>query len=127
MSADSQNIATRYEEGILVIEVLPTRLSEEPQVFALRDEMVSAIGQAASDDVIIDMKNVEYLTSFALLPFVSIRSAVEQRGGRVVLCRPAGIVVDVLSVAQLIVESREHAHYLQMADSLESAIALLKS
>ena len=127
MSTDSQNIATRYEEGILVIEVLPTRLSEEPQVFALRDEMVSAIGQAASDDVIIDMKNVEYLTSFALLPFVSIRSAVEQRGGRVVLCRPAGIVVDVLSVAQLIVESREHAHHLQMADSLESAIALLKS
>jgi anti-anti-sigma factor len=127
MSTDSQNIATRYEEGILVIEVLPTRLSEEPQVFALRDEMVSAIGQSASDDVIIDMKNVEYLTSIALLPFVSIRSAAEQRGGRVVLCRPAEIVVDVLSVAQLIVESREHAHYLQMADSLESAIALLKS
>ena len=127
MPANTSNIASRYEEGILVIEVLPTRLTDERQVFALRNEMVSAIRQSASDDVIIDMKNVEYLTSIALLPFVGIRSAAEQRGGRVVLCQPTGIVVDVLSVSQLIVESRAHAHHLLMADSLESALALLKS
>lgn len=127
MPANTSNIASRYEEGILVIEILPTRLTDEQQVFALRDEMVSAIRQSASDDIIIDMKNVEYLTSIALLPFVGIRSAAEQRGGRVVLCQPTGIVVDVLSVSQLIVESRECAQHLLMADSLESALALLKS
>ncbi|MBI2480091.1 MAG: STAS domain-containing protein [Planctomycetia bacterium] len=126
MSENARYIRSRYEQGILVIEVIPKRLSEEPQVFALRDEMIAAIRESDSDDIIIDMKNVEYLTSIALLPFVGIRSAAEQRGGRVVLAEPAGIVVDVLTVSQLIVESREHANYLQMADSLESAIALLK-
>jgi len=122
----AQHTTSRYEQGILVIEVLPAKLNDEPVVFALRDEMVTAIRQSKSDDIIIDMKNVEYLTSIALLPFVGIRSAAEERGGRVVLCEPSGIVVEVLSVAQLIVESRDHARHLQMADSLESAIALLK-
>lgn len=126
MSANAQQINSRYEQGILVLEVLPAKLSEESVVFALRDEMVAAIRQSDSDDVIIDMKNVEYLTSIALLPFVSIRSAVEQRGGRVVLSQPAGIVVEVLTVSQLIVESRDSARHLQMAESIESAISLLK-
>ncbi|HRX79448.1 MAG: STAS domain-containing protein [Planctomycetaceae bacterium] len=127
MADDSPYIRSRYEQGILVIEVIPKRLSEESQVFALRNEIVAAIRESDSDDIIIDMKNVEYLTSIALLPFVGIRGAVEQRGGRVVLSEPAGIVVDVLTVSQLIVENRESANHLQMADSLESAIVLLKS
>jgi anti-anti-sigma factor len=127
MPESAQYLTSRYEQGILVIEVLATKLNDDSLVFALRDEIVSAIRSSESDDVIIDMKNVKYLTSIALLPFVGIRSAAEQRGGRVVLCEPAGIVVDVLSVSQLIVESRDHARHLQMADSLESAIAILKS
>ncbi len=127
MPINAQHTTSRYEQGILVIEILPTQLNKEPLVSALHDEIVSAIRQSESDDIIIDMKHVEYLTSIALLPFVGIRSAAEQRGGRVVLCEPSGIVVDVLSVSQLIVESREHARHLHMADTLESAIALLKN
>ncbi len=127
MPINAKHTTSRYEQGILVIEILPTQLNKEPLVSALHDEIVSAIRQSESNDIIIDMKHVEYLTSIALLPFVGIRSAAEQRGGRVVLCEPSGIVVDVLSVSQLIVESREHARHLQMADTLESAIALLKN
>jgi anti-anti-sigma factor len=127
MPIEHQHIATRYEQGILVIEVLLSRLDQEPIVFALRDEMVGAIRDSDSIDVIIEMQNVEYLTSIALLPFVSIRSVAEQRGGRVVLCKPTGIVVDVLSVSQLIVESRDTTRHLQMADDLSAAVALLKS
>ena len=127
MPDNAQYTTSRYEQGILVIELLPTELRDEHVVFAVRDEIVSAIRESESDKVIIHMKNVRYLTSIALLPFVGIRSAAEERGGRVVLCEPSGIVVDVLSVSQLIVESRDHARHLQMADSLESAIALLKS
>ena len=126
MTENSQYLTSRYEQGILVLEVLPTMLNDESLVFGLRDEIVSAIRGSKSDDVIINMKNVEYLTSIALLPFVGIRGAAEQRGGRVVLCEPTHIVGDVLSVSQLIVESRDHARHLQMAGSLESAIALLK-
>lgn len=127
MSEDAQQIKSRYEQGILILEVSPARLSEEAVVFELRDEMVAAIRQSESNDVIIDVHNVDYLTSIALLPFVSIRSAAEQRGGRVVLCQPAGIVVDVLAVSQLIVESRGSARHFRMAESIESAIALLKT
>ncbi|MEO8164794.1 MAG: STAS domain-containing protein [Betaproteobacteria bacterium] len=127
MTENARYTTSRYEQGILIVEILAAKLSDERVVYALRDELISAIKQSASNDVIIDMKNVEYLTSIALLPFVGIRSAAEQRGGRVVLCEPTGIVVDVLSASQLIVERREYARHLQMADSLESAIALLKS
>ncbi len=127
MPENARHTTSRYEQGILVIEILPTKLNDESLVYALHDEIVSAIRQSASDDIIIDMKHVEYLSSIALLPFVGIRSAAEERGGQVVLCQPAGIVVDVLSVSQLIVEHRDHARHLQMADTLESAIALLKS
>ncbi|MCA9124530.1 MAG: STAS domain-containing protein [Planctomycetaceae bacterium] len=127
MADTNRHIATRYEQGILIVEVIPKRLNDERQVFALRDEIVEAMRQSKSNDVIIDMKNVEYLTSIALLPFVGIRSAAKQRGGRAVLAEPAGIVVDVLSVSQLIVESRDCADHLQMADGVESAIELLQS
>jgi len=121
----AQRIQSSVRDGVLVLEVKDTSLDDDEQAQCVRNELVAAVAEA-SCDVALDLRNVKYLTSVALLPFVEVRSAAETHGRRVVLCNLADIVAKVLTVSQLIVES-SHGHYLEMADDLDSAIALLKA
>ena len=125
MTSPPQKFHFSVRDGILVLEIKDAVLNDHEQAQRIRDELLVAVTDA-SCDVVLDLRNVEYLTSVALLPFVEVRSAAESHGKRVVLCNLADVVAKVLTVSQLIVES-SHGRYLEMADDVESAIRLLKA
>jgi anti-anti-sigma factor len=111
--------------GITVLTLLETKLNDAERASALREQLVMALHASPDGRLIIDMKHVEYVTSAALLPFIAARKAAEEKGGQIVLCNLAAVVAKVLTVSQLIVESRSQAHYLAMSDDVESAVRLL--
>ena len=67
------------------------------------------------------------ITSIALFPFVTLRKTVEEAGGRVVICNVADIVAKVLTISQLLVESRVSARHLTLASDLDSARQMLET
>jgi anti-anti-sigma factor len=111
--------------NVTVLTVLDSQLNDDLQVMDLRDELLAALGQSAHKGLVIDMKNVAYMTSIALMALVALRKAAESSGHRVALCNLADIVAKVLTISQLIVESRPHVRHLAMAQDLESAIKLV--
>lgn len=123
--AASQHIRLSDHDGILAITVLDERLTEEKQVNEWRDQMTDAIRGASPSGVVIDLVNVEYMTSVALFPLIATRSFAESVGAKTVLCNPSETVAKTLTVTQLIVESREHTNHLAMAETLEDAIKML--
>ena len=108
-----------------MITVLDTRLSEQIQVDGWQDQMSEAIRLALSAGVVIDMMNVEYMTSMAIFPLVSARAVADEVGAKIILCNLSPTVLKVLTITQLIVESRAHVRHLAMAKSLDDAIAAL--
>ena len=125
--SEPKRTATSSLGEILVIELLDSQITEYEQSQELRQEIVSAIETSDSSQVIIDMKNVTYLTSVALFIFVDARAATEARDGRTVICNLAEVPLKVLTVTQLLVERRSSANYLQMAEDIDSAVTLLQS
>lgn len=122
MTLDPRHISIHPRVEALVIEVICRRLNDHEQVAELRDEILMAMQQLQSLHVILDLRNVQLLTSVALFPFIDIRSAAEREGRRVVLCNVATPVAQVLTVSQLIVENRDCAHHLVLTEDIPAAI-----
>ena len=125
MASAQSHIDVSDHNGVLAITVLDQRLTEEIQVNAWRHQMADAIRSRSPSGVVIDMKNVEYITSIALFPLIATRGVAEDVGTRMVLCNLSATVVKVLTVAQLIVESREHVKHLAVFETLEDAVKTL--
>lgn len=120
-----QHIKLTELPNVTVLTVLDSKLNDDLQVMALRDELLAALAQSAHKGLVIDMKNVQYITSIALMPLVALRKAAESSGHHVALFNLADIVAKVLTISQLIVESRSHVRHLAMAQDLESAINIV--
>ena len=119
-------IEVAMADSYSVLTIRDSRLDDFEQAQEIRSEMLDALAATESARVIVDLCNVEYLTSVALMPFVNLSASARQREGRVVLCNTCELVTNVLTVSQLIVEHRDSAKYLEMADNLESAIAMVQ-
>ena len=125
MASPKKHISLSDRNGVLVITVLDKHLSEERQVSEWRSQMADAIRRTSPAGVVIDMRKVEYMTSIALFPLVATRAVAEETGAKIVLCNLSQTVATVLTVTQLIVESRPHAKHLAIAENLNAAVALL--
>jgi anti-anti-sigma factor len=125
MATAQPRIDTAHRDGVLVITVLDKRLTEQQQVDQWHDQMSSAIRGASPTGVVLDMKNVEYMTSIAMLPLIATRAAAEECGARIVMCNLAPTVLKVLTITQLIIDSRPHVKHLSMAETLDDALAAL--
>lgn len=87
---------TEYKR-VTVIEVAGRIDSSTASQF---DDAVMSIIEAGQNNVIIDMAEVEFLSSAGLRTLVSARKAV-QPSGAILLARPSQRVVDTLEIAGL--------------------------
>lgn len=125
MDSNARYISTRLRKGALVIEVTCQQLNDYDKVADVRDEILEAIQQVQSVPVILNLRNVQLLTSVALFPFIEIRAVAEREGRQVVLCNVAAPVAQALTVSQLIVENRSPDHHLVLTEDLSAAIEWL--
>lgn len=124
---ESQHVEVSSHGDLLVLTVRDSRLTDEQQARAWQQQMTDAIAGASAAGVIVDMKNVDYMTSVGVFPLVAARNVAERSGGRLVLCNLSETVAKVLTVTQLIVESRDHAKHLVACESFEDAVGQLQS
>jgi anti-anti-sigma factor len=127
MKPNARHIVAYTLEDALVIEVLCQHLNDYDMAAELRDQILAAMQHAQSDRVILDLRNVELLTSVALFPLIEIRAEAEREGRRVVLCNVATPVAQALTVSQLIVENRPYARHLVLTEDIPAAIEWLNS
>jgi anti-anti-sigma factor len=127
MDSTQTHVSTSDQHGILVITVLDQRLTDEMQVADWQRQMGEAIRKSAPTGVVVDLKNVEYMTSVAVFPLIATRAVADELGIKLVLCNLSMAVLKVLTVAQLIVESRQHAKHLAMAENLDDALTAVST
>ena len=101
-----RHIAATTQDGILVLTVLETQVREYMLAEELRYELVHAVKRSKATRVILDLGNMEFMTSLACVAFIGLKHAVREKDGRLLLCNISEFIKKILDAKRLL--SRSH-------------------
>ena len=125
MSDSYELISTTEENTVLVLTLAVDSIRDYDRSNALEKELVSAVANADSKDVIVDFGSLAFMSSVGYLPFVGLRSTIERCGGRLVLCNQSPMIRELFDSTRLLINSRSPKAPFNYADSLAEAHTLL--
>jgi anti-anti-sigma factor len=114
------------QDGVLVLTIKDTHLHGDQLAEELRNELMGAVSKAGAKKLIVDFRNVEYLSSVAFRPLLSLRRKVEEAGGQMALCSLSPLVADVFRMLRLVSSSRSYPATFEVLPDLPAALAALK-
>jgi anti-anti-sigma factor len=113
--------------GVLVLTIAGPQLQGDRQITAFRHEVDQAVAQGGTKLVVLDFRNVQALSSAAFRPLMSLRHALEARGGRLALCHLTLVVAETFQATRTIGGSRTSAAAFEVQPTLAAALASLAS
>lgn len=124
MSSSSRPLLqSSLHQGILVLTVTQARIQGEEKAQTLRDEMRSAVEQAAITRVVVDLQHTRYLSSIAFWPLLKLRRQLLDAGGRLIICGLSGDVEDVFRTTRMISNDGSADAPFDVADDVAAAVA----
>lgn len=91
----------------------------------LRDEMLAIYLSAHSVNLVLDFRNVTYLSSAAFRPLLRLNRQVRERGGRLVLCGFSAEVREIFAVTHLISANKSMPATFEVQADVPAAVASL--
>ncbi len=107
----------------LVVTIIEPRMRDVAIIQQIRDEILGAINSQMSNNVVVDLKHVEYVGSVAFLAFLAIRR--QPSVNRVVLCNLDFRVREVFTLCRLIPTENQTSAPFEVAETLAAAQTLL--
>jgi anti-anti-sigma factor len=127
MAQGFKHFDTQVQDGVLILTIKDTHLHGDQLADQLRSEMIDAVEQSGLNKVVLDLRHVEYLSSVAFRPLLSMRRKIEEMKGRMVLCNLATLVADVFRMLRLISSSRSYPATFEVVADVPAALEALKS
>lgn len=106
----------------LIIKVLESQMRDFAKVIQIKEAIITAVREMLPKTVIIDLSRMHFVGSVGFLAFLAIRR--EPTVENIVLCELDANVHKVFSVCRLIPEGVDASAPLQLADTVEAAIAI---
>src|SRR5262245_25134614 len=119
------HLRCRRENGILVLTVTVARIQEDHLADELRRQFLEAVAYHGVTRVAVDFAQVDYLTSTAFRPLISLHRKLQELKGRMVLCNLAPHLVEVLQVTRLISADPARPGPFPWASDVPAALAQL--
>jgi anti-anti-sigma factor len=121
-----RHLTSETNDGVLVLTLTDAQVRGDELADELRDEMLGAVAASAASQVVLDFRNVTFLSSVAFRPLLRLHHEVKARGGRVAVCNLSPDVAEVLHLTQ-VVNSRGAAHApLEEQPDRSAAVASLR-
>jgi anti-anti-sigma factor len=112
--------SSRIENGVLVLSVEVDQLRDTETSYALRDEIIARLAKSESNDVVVDLRPVEFVNSIGLVALLALRKHVP---GRIVLCNVSDFVANLLQLCRLTASDPSHAAPFEVQENLKAALA----
>lgn len=87
---------------VLVLRITDSQVKGDTLADAIRDQLLAAYLQSNAHHVVIDFRNVTYMSSAGFRPLLSLVRLVREHKGRLVLCGLSQDVREVFTVTRLI-------------------------
>ena len=118
-----KHISCRKEPGILVILLADDKIQGDDLGDAIRQSMLAAVSHYQVNKVVIDFRNVRYLSSAGFRPLLSLHRKLNESRGRMVFCNLSPEILEVFTVTRLISSSRSGTAPFERAIDLADALA----
>lgn len=126
MSGPYRHIGAKSTEGTLVLTIEVEQVKDFTVSEELRYELVHAVKSRESKRIVIDLRNMTFMTSLACVAFIGVRQAMKDVEGRIVLCNMTEFIHKVFSAKRLLIRSKKNGNVaFESAATLEDALAML--
>jgi anti-anti-sigma factor len=120
-----RHLKASSDQGVLVVTITEPKLQGDAMAESIRDEFLEAVAASGGNKVVLDLRNLTYLSSAGFRPFLNLRVKLQGMGGRMVLCNLTGAVRDAFQITRLISSSRSSAAPFEVQPDVAAAIASL--
>ncbi len=119
--SDYQHISADKLNGTLVLK-FATQQRRTPEVsHAVRDELVSAVNDSQATNLVLDLEQVEFVGSVAMLAFLSLRRLADVE--RIVMCNVADKVKSIFVVCELLTDDPQRKSTFEHVATVDEAFA----
>lgn len=126
MSGPYRHIGAKTIDGSLVLTIEVEQVKDFTISEELRYELVHAVKSRELKRIVIDLRNMSFMTSLACVAFIGVRQAMKDVHGRVILCNMTEFIHKVFSAKRLLVRSKNNGNVaFESAATLEDALAML--
>ena len=120
-----RHLTSGTEQGVLVLTLTDPQIRGDEMAEELRNELLAAVAEAGADRVVLDLRQVNYVSSVAFRPLLQLHGALKDRQGRIVLCNLAEPIREVLHLTRLISTSRSARSPFEEQPDVAAAVASL--
>ncbi|NBO94063.1 MAG: anti-sigma factor antagonist [Planctomycetia bacterium] len=117
--------SSQVVSSILVLRLLQPELSGDLLAETVRDELITQLDASNVKNIVLDMSEVNYISSAGITPLLTLVKAVREKKGRLVLAGLTPTVEDVFQASRLITSGKAHAAPLEHQSDVAAAIQSL--
>jgi len=94
-------ISVEYAKNATIVGFTDEKILEETDIKALRESIMSVIGQAEHISLILDFGNVQFLSSAVLGLLIQISKRIYEQGGKLKLCNINPKIYEIFKITRL--------------------------
>lgn len=101
MAKVKPRISVEYRDKATIVAFTDEKILEETDIRALQESVVSVIEQADAMNLVLDFRNVKFLSSAVLGLLIRISKRIYERGGELRLCNIHPKIYEVFRITRL--------------------------
>jgi anti-anti-sigma factor len=125
MTAAPEYTSADSHQDVLVLTIKPQRVQQYDVAEAMGREMMREVTSRQATKVVVDMRNLQFMSSVGYGPLISLRSRVREAGGRLILCNINGVVRETLESTRLLINPHSPRSLFEHASDLPAALDAL--
>ncbi len=125
-TAKFRRLDCQADGDVLVLTIRDKEIQGEDVANGLRDEMLAAAAEFSPRHVVVNFVNIEYISSVAFWPLLSLHRKLQEQGGRVTVCGLNPTVGDVFYNTRLISPGGSFTAPFGVETDVKAAVARLR-
>ncbi len=123
--SDYQHISADKLNGTLVLKFATQHLRTPEVSHAVRDELISAVNDSQATNLVLDLEQVEFVGSVAMLAFLSVRRLADVE--RIVMCNVSDRVKGIFAVCELLTDDPQKKAPFEHIATVDQAVASIRA
>jgi anti-anti-sigma factor len=97
-----RHISTADENDVLILTLKINQVRDYVVAEELRYELLHAVRRVNAQKIVVDLRNLTFMTSLACVAFLGLKAGLREHGGRLILCNLSEFIRKVFSAKRLL-------------------------
>jgi anti-anti-sigma factor len=127
MTLENRYVTVQESGEVVILSIGLARIKDFEVAEAIGKALISAALQKPAPKVVVDLSQLEYMSSVGYGPFLSLRAAIQDAGGRLVLCGLSPVIKQLFEATRLLINPHSPGSLFEFTDTVPAAAALISA